>query len=121
MEQDELFGEYKEERGAAYARGSDPDTSHEAAEEVSHKAANRYEKMVYNSLRTGGPMTTHDLVENLGLAWNTISPRIKPLRRKGMVRDTGKRRIGPAGKRCIVWDIVRHEGDDERLATNGEQ
>jgi len=88
----------------AHARNTDPETSHEAAEEISGNQATRMEYEVLACLRRfPGGLTMHEICHLTGLRWNTASPRIKPLRLKGLVEDSGDRREGPVGRRCIVW------------------
>jgi hypothetical protein len=88
----------------AYARATDPDTSHEAAEHVRGELATKLEAVVLSALREHpNGLTNHGLVRVTGIDWNTITPRIAPLVRKGLVFDSGKRREGPTNRTCIVW------------------
>src|SRR4029434_9747128 len=104
--QGELFPG-KNNSGDAWARGSDPDTSYDAAHHVRGARANHLEGLVVQALRLRpGGRTSHELVEITNIDWNTITPRIAPLVRKGIVYDTGRRRKGPAGRVCIVWDLI---------------
>lgn len=99
MKDDELF-----QWGEAYARSSDPDTSHAAANDVEGDEATRLELLFRDAVwsRPNGA-TNHDICTITGLDWNTITPRARPLVRKGLIADSGERRIGPKGKKCIVW------------------
>jgi len=38
-----------------------------------------------------GDATSHELAERLGLSLVTVSPRLAPLRRKGLVVEAGRR------------------------------
>jgi hypothetical protein len=88
----------------AYARATDPDTSHLSAAFVRKELANRLEQIVLTALREHpNGLTNHGLVRVTGIDWNTITPRIAPLVRKGLVFDSGKRREGPTARSCIVW------------------
>lgn len=87
----------------AYSRGGDPYTSHAAAGSV-HAAA--LERLVLTSLRTAGPATSFQLADRLQLSLVTVSPRMKPLVRKGLVRDSGGRHKGESGRRRIVWEAL---------------
>lgn len=88
----------------AYARITDPDTSHKAANEVE---TSRLEQMVLVQLSScPDGLTNHELVERTGCSWNTITPRLRPLVRKGLVVDSGTRRKGPTNKSCIVWRAI---------------
>lgn len=92
---------------AAFARKTDPETSHEAAEHVRRELANRLETTVLEALKAHpNGLTSHGLVKVTGIEWNTITPRIAPLRRKGLVCDSGKRREGPTDRLCIVWKLL---------------
>ena len=90
--------------GQALARHSDPPTSQAAAEAVRGKEASGMEAIVVNVLKQApNGYTNHELVEATGLTWNTCTPRIRPLVRKGLVADSGCKRPGPTGKKCVVW------------------
>lgn len=103
------FNAPEPERGAA--RWSDPETSHEAAESV---ATSRLQGIIIETLakaRTG--LTTHEIARDCGIGYQTITPRMKALRFKGLVYDTGVRRFwtgslgSPATKRkSIVWQLT---------------
>ena len=96
--QQDLFG------GQALARHSDPPTSKAAAESVRGKGASKMESVVLEALRSSSRgLTSHELVSWTGLPWNTCTPRVKPLVRKGLAADSGLKRPGPTGKQCVVW------------------
>ena len=83
----------------AYARRSDPLTSHEAAARVDVQSA---ERQVLQCLRAlGGKAINNEIAEHLGCRVNASSPRMRPLEKKGLVRRTKERR-----NRQIVWDLV---------------
>lgn len=96
---DDLFGE-------AYARATDPDTSHAAAESMKPEA-NRLEQMVVDALAFPG--TCSQIASRLGMAWNTVSPRLAPLRRKGIIKPLTDakgnivKKMGPSRRKQIVW------------------
>lgn len=96
------------EWGAAYARRSDPETSHDAADDLRGKKANHLEQIVLGAIREAGErgLTNHEIVAKTGLTWNCCSPRTRPLCRKGFIIDSGERRPGPTGKMCAVWKVV---------------
>lgn len=79
------------------ARRTDPETSHEAARSVD---VARLEALVLDALKTK-PMTTKELARYLDIHRVSVSPRIAPLRNKGLVRDSGVRR-----EKCAVWEAV---------------
>lgn len=94
----------------AYARNSDPDTSHEAAESIEQT---RMESMVYHALVMMGPATSSEIAASMNLARDSVSPRMAVLVDKHMVVNTGIKRPGPSGRRQIVWDIARKADSDE--------
>lgn len=83
----------------ALARASDPDTSHAAARRVK---AGSIAARVLESLRVYGRADTDALAVRLGLKLVTVSPRMRPLARAGLVRALDERHDGK-----IVWDIPR--------------
>lgn len=78
----------------ALARNTDPQTSHDAAHRVD---TNRLEGMVMRALEHGAK-NSKEIAEFLGVDKWSISPRMAPLVKKGLVMDSGIRR----GK-SIVW------------------
>ena len=81
----------------ALARASDPDTSHDAAASVN---VARAEGRVLDCLRVMGKANNNEIAEYLACRVNASSPRIAPLCRKGLVRNSGLRR-----NRQIVWEL----------------
>lgn len=81
------------------ARNTDPDTSHEAAK----LNTTTLESRVFEVINANGPMTTEEIARATGIDLQSITPRIAPLRRKGMIYDTGMRKKGEAGRPRIVW------------------
>ena len=92
----------------AYARGTDPQTSHDAAAAVRGEVANHREQMVVDALFEIGPSTANEVVEFLGGGqyYQSITPRFKPLEKKGLIRRTGQKRKNPGGRMGEVWDLV---------------
>jgi hypothetical protein len=96
------------------ARHSDPITSHEAAESVEPHTT-RLEKMVYLAIKSQGRYgaTWDELHVLTGIDKASISPRLKPLRKRKLVRAKivinakGERilvkRKGKSGRGQIVW------------------
>lgn len=83
--------------GEAYARNTDPDTSHEAAERVD---ANYSERIVLLALKSIGQATVKEISRYAGIHEWTISPRMKPLEEKGLVQRCGRR------GHCTLWELV---------------
>lgn len=69
------------------ARRADPDTSRVAAGRIDGETL---AARVLAELAKGSA-TTHELAERMGLSLVTVSPRLAPLRRKGLVAEAGKR------------------------------
>jgi len=84
-------------------RKSDPDTSREAAKGVN---ITMLESCVYGCLKAHGSLTSFEIADILRLSLVTVSPRLRPLSDKGLVRDSGVRRMGQSGRNQIVWEIV---------------
>ncbi len=97
-----------EEQGRA--RHTDPETSKVAAKSVRATSLEIRVVQVIACCPLGA--TCGEIVDMTGLAWNTVSPRLKPLREKGLIevrRDgEGKKitRTGkPSGRAQLVWVI----------------
>ncbi len=73
----------------AAARGSDPVTSHLAAATIQKS---RLEMAVYNYLlpHRGRYMTSIEIAKGMGIDKWSVSPRLKPLWVKGLLRDPMK-------------------------------
>jgi predicted ArsR family transcriptional regulator len=90
----------------ALARSSDPTTSHQAAFEFDAKVT-AIEQRILDELRGlgRGGLTSHALAAVLGLELVTVSPRLRPLVTKGLVRDSGRRAESPSGRARIIWEL----------------
>lgn len=90
----------EEGEGAAYARSTDPDTSHEAADSIEGEQAAKYERIALAAFEmapvTG--LTNDDLVAVTGIEWNAITPRVAPLRTRGLI----ERRVDPE---TLKWQV----------------
>lgn len=85
----------------AFARGTDPSTSHLAAY---HVDAATLERIVWEALWIYGPMTSTEICEKTGHhAWG-ISPRLKPLETKGLVERIG---FKYTPRKQILWRAIR--------------
>lgn len=85
----------------ALARAHDPLTSHLAAASV---PVTRLEQVVLDEIRVAGDGRTIDeLVALTGIDKVSISPRLRPLCKKGLVIETAETRIGASGRRQTVW------------------
>jgi hypothetical protein len=85
------------------ARHADPDTAKQAAKSIT---VADLERRVLNLLvRNPSGLTTHEIAKALDVELVSISPRMAPLRTKGLVRDSGERRETPSGRTGIVWKV----------------
>lgn len=97
----------------AGARNTDPETSHEAADHLNEKGgASRIEGIALHALEAiGGRGTAYQIETKVkqdhDLDSNTISPRLKPLERKGLIRRTDQRGPGRGSRRQIVWEVAQ--------------
>lgn len=87
----------------ALARRTDPETSKHAAETLNTAAL---ERVVLEALRERPQgATSEELAEDTGLSLVTISPRLKPLEGKHLVRRDGTR-PNRSGRPATVWKAV---------------
>jgi hypothetical protein len=84
----------------AYARRGDPDTSKEAAATVNSAAL---EALVVDALLSKPDSSIQDVVEITGERYRSISPRFAPLRRKGLIHVSGKKRAAQTGRTMLTW------------------
>ena len=92
---------------SAYARRSDPDTSRSAADAMTDDRLTELALAALGAVRSHPEgITAQDMARVTGYDHNTISPRLRPLANKGLIHDSGERRI-PVGKSraTIVWKI----------------
>jgi hypothetical protein len=83
------------------ARTTDPDTSHAAAHTVDTSGM---EKMVYDFIKSRPKGVIQDDIYDGFPQYrdHSLTPRVAPLLRKGLIYDTGERRYGKAGRRQRV-------------------
>lgn len=83
------------------ARNTDPATSHAAAATLD---ATEMEELVLAAIRRfPNGCISDQIVETTGRSWNTVTPRLKPLRKKKLVELTGETRRGKAGRQQQVY------------------
>lgn len=88
-----------------YARNTDPQTSHDAANALSEDTLTRLQSAVVAALAAHPHgLTTVEIAAVTGIERDTISPRMPKLVELGIVIDSGQRRV-PRGKTRagIVW------------------
>jgi hypothetical protein len=54
-------------------------------------------------------LTSYELAERLQIEHGTAQPRTSELRRLGLIRDSGVRRLNSHGRNAIVWVAVHKE------------
>ena len=95
-DEDDLF-----KWGEAYARRTDPWTSHKAAEEMDAAAA---ERLAWLTIFYRGPLTTVQIGEINNMPRDYFSPRMRPLCRKGLAYEHGVDRTSKRPR--IIWGII---------------
>ena len=87
----------------ASARRTDPLTSHAAAEAIYAQIPN-LEAVVLRHLRSRSDgLTIDELVDITGIDKVTLSPRLRPLCKKGLAFESGATRPGKSGRQQTVW------------------
>lgn len=90
-------------------RNTDPDTSQQAAESLGERALGARCQEVFALIEHYGGLTTHQIVQlskDLPKGpWDrgNTARRITDLTQAGWIKDSGRRSIGPTGRRGIVW------------------
>jgi hypothetical protein len=86
----------------ARARRNDPETSKDAARSV---PVADLEASVLDTLKSHpSGLTSHEIARLLSAELVSVSPRLRPLVEKNLVKDSGRRRRGPSGRCSIVWE-----------------
>jgi hypothetical protein len=101
MKQGDLF----EKPEGAYARSSDPLTSHNAAALIDAQGLERRVLACLATVPTG--LTTHEIEERTGIEWGSVTPRMINLERKGHVVRWGERVMKGRRVPQIVWRIAK--------------
>lgn len=83
------------------------DTSKEAAEAIAPHV-NRLQALALGEIRGAGRNghTREELSEALAIDPKSIEPRVSELKRKGLIVDSGQRRLNRSGKRASVMVAV---------------
>lgn len=90
------------------ARRSDPDTSHDAAEQVADKAG-RLEMVFLRTLRRMGRVASAYEVAAAQTEWSndqTIRKRAGGLKKKGLIRRVDRDGITPDGSACERFELT---------------
>lgn len=91
----------------ALSRNSDPITSDLAAEQV-QPHVEHLERSIVKMLRyyLPGGLTTGELSDAMGIARDSLSPRMKPLEGKRLVYRDGTRKVRGSRSKTTVWKAV---------------
>lgn len=93
------------------ARDTDPETSHEAAEDAKFKAS-KHRLLAMTTLSRFGPLTDFELAARTGIQQTSIGKRRKECQDAGLVTalvtaDGSKvKRPAPSGSNAIVWTLT---------------
>ncbi len=89
----------------AHCRATDPETSKEAADALSDEILRELDGRIVGLIAAASDgLTELEVTGILGKEYRvSISPRFAPLRRMGLIHDTGIRRVGEKGRRAIVY------------------
>ncbi len=89
----------------AYSRATDPITAYDAAQQLT---VARVEMVVLERLRelrdTGA--TSDEMASLTGIDRVSVSPRFRPLVKKGLVEPSAERRMGRSRRPSIVWKAI---------------
>lgn len=107
--------------GDAFARNTDPDTSHLAAEVIGPSVRELQRKVLtYAAQRGLGGFIDPEMNEDFGTHSSTFRTRRSELVALGMIEDTGERlSIGGRGRKHAVWRIT-DKGFAKHLSLGGE-
>ena len=91
----------------AYARKTDPVSSHEAAEKITPHLGT-IDDAIYKALLEVGERgaTSDEIVKMTDIKYRSVTPRLKPMCKKGLVVDSGECRNGDSGRRQIIWRAI---------------
>jgi predicted ArsR family transcriptional regulator len=80
------------------------DTSIEAADDIAPKLGRLQHQVVtaIQSARENG-LTGDEVAARMGVERWSVRPRTSELRRKGVIRDSGRRRPNASGRSAIIW------------------
>lgn len=89
----------------AFARATDPATSHAAAAAVDATAKEAVVLAAIAQFPEG--CIADDIARVTGLRDGTVTPRLRPLLRKGLIERTGESRPGVSGRHQMVHRAVQ--------------
>lgn len=74
-----------------------------AAYESIQAELNTKQEKVFDALTQLGSMCNQEIADVLGWPINTVTPRVKELREKGLVVERRRAKYEPTGRTCIFW------------------
>ena len=90
----------------AYARRTDPHTSHQAAKAIEGhlpELDGKLYRALYDAGRNG--LTSQEITDVTGISRVSVSPRLRPMERRGWIEDSGDTRPGHSNRPGIVWIV----------------
>ena len=93
----------------ATARNTDPDTSHLAAASFTEERLTDIQRDVLAFFRTHGRATDEEIEDALKgkhPAFSTLRKRRTDLVQRGLLRDTGERKVNRNNRKMIVWGLA---------------
>ena len=94
----------QDQNAEAWARTLDPSTSQEAAKSMKGSRAAALEQQVAAAVAAAeNGLTAAEIEGATGIKNESLTPRLAPLRRKGVIADSGIKRRGNSGRKQIVW------------------
>ena len=89
-------------------------TSIAAADAIAPKLG-RLQRLAETTIRAAGHdgLTADELAARLDMERWSIQPRTTELSRKGIIRDSGRRRRNITGKAAIVWVVAASVADND--------
>lgn len=83
------------------------ETSIAAAQAFAPKLG-RLQRLAQGAISDAGPngLTADELAARLNMDRWSVQPRTSELKRKGLIRDSGQRRLNCTGKLAIVWVVA---------------
>lgn len=91
-----------------HARGTDWQTSYDAAESMREIAAQQ-KRHLYDALLAWGPLTCDEADQRLSWRPTTAGRRMSDLVRDGLARDTGQTRRTRSGRQATVYEALQQE------------
>jgi DNA-binding MarR family transcriptional regulator len=95
----------------AFARRTDPETSHEAAKSIEPDLTKIESTVLLAIPFAPGTAILDEVTRETGLDKVTASPRFKPLEEKGFIRRVGKR-PGTSGRQQTSWERPARESGE---------